>query len=71
MKNTTTHPVMEVAAPSKVLMSASPSGQTIQVIEQPDGKLAIVIDGENPTHLRWGSHQVEACMRTYMRMLKR
>jgi hypothetical protein len=71
VKNTTTHPVKEVEAPPRVIMSGSPNGQVVQVIERSDGSLAILIDGQTPMHLRWPSHQVEACMRTYMRMLKR
>lgn len=71
MKYTTEHPVMEVASPSKILMSASASGQTVQVVEHGDGTLVITVDGVAPSHLHWRSHQVEACMRTYMRMLKR
>ncbi|HEX4793955.1 MAG TPA: hypothetical protein VH370_09195 [Humisphaera sp.] len=71
MKNTTTHPVQEVEAPARILMSVAASEQTVQMVERQDGTLMILIDGVNPMHLRWPARQVEACTRTYMRLIKR
>jgi len=69
--NTTTHPVKEVEAPARILMSVVASEQTVQMVEREDGTLMILIDGVNPMHLRWPARQVEACTRTYMRLIKR
>ena len=71
VKNTTTHPVKEVEAPARILMSVAASEQTVQMVEREDGTLMILIDGVNPMHLRWPARQVEACTRTYMRLIKR
>ena len=71
MHNTTTHPVKEVEAPARILMSVVASEQTVQMVEREDGTLMILIDGVNPMHLRWPARQVEACTRTYMRLIKR
>jgi len=71
MHNMTTHPIHEAAPPSKVLMSSAPGNQTVQVIEHSDGVLTISLDGVTPAHYKWQPHQVEACIRTYMRLLRR
>jgi hypothetical protein len=63
--------VQEAALPGKVLMSAAASEQTIQVLEYPDGALTIALNGVSPPHYRWQRNQVEACIRTYMRLLRR
>lgn len=71
MQYTTTHPVHEAAPPAKVLMSTTVDGKSFQVVEQPDGTLTIAISGTAPPHYRWAPAQVEACIRTYMRVIRR
>lgn len=71
MEYTTSHPVQETDMPNKILMSSSAGEQTIQVVEHQDRTLTIMVDQITPNHYRWQPNQVEACIRTYMRLLRR
>ena len=57
------------AAPAKVLASGLAEGQTVEVLEYTDGSLTFAFDG-NAASYRWPQEQTEACISTYLRMLR-
>lgn len=56
--------------PALVLASASAGGHQFEVIEFPDGSVAVRCDGFVPNGYRWSQSQIEDCMSLYMRLTR-
>lgn len=56
--------------PPRILTSTVLNGRTVDVVEYVDGSLAILFDGAGMGCFHWGPGKVEACIDTYLRLIR-
>ena len=54
----------------KTLASARPDGESVAIVQNTDGTVAITIAGSEIPHYRWEAAQIEDCINAYMRLLR-
>ena len=54
----------------RVLAAASPTGRRLEMVREPDGWLAIVMDGRAESRYRWPADGLEQCVDTYLSLLR-
>lgn len=56
--------------PVSVLAAAMASGKRLEMVREPDGSLAITLDGLPCPGCRWPAPLLEQCVTLYLMMLK-
>jgi hypothetical protein len=55
---------------ARALMWVHVGDSRLEIIQSPDGHLAILRDGDPVRQWAWGARDVEACTRTFLRMAR-
>lgn len=56
--------------PLRVLAAGQGTGRMLEVIQQPDGMLAIAVDGRMDDGYRWPLDRLEDCVNVYLALLR-
>ena len=55
---------------NRVLAAASPRGLKLEMIREPDGWFAIMLDGKAESRYRWPADHLEQCVDMYLSLLR-